>query len=110
MPDVMAMERVFTHPSLVSCLSNLPIRSSKQQRSHWVEQKRLFQRTTALTKSLGKPSITSAQAKRLNVLGFTHEELQKLHSELDQPAFLTVLKSRGVNSKPLRQKLAKLLQ
>ncbi len=29
-PDVQAMEAVMTHPSLVSCLTNLPIRSPKE--------------------------------------------------------------------------------
>ena len=62
-------------------------------------------------KSLGKPSITSAQAKRLDALGFSHQALEKLQSESKDPAaFQQALKERGVNSKPLREKLSKLLQ
>ena len=78
----------------------------------WIQQKRLFQRTTSLTKSLGgKPSITSAQAKRLDALGFTHEDLVKLRAESSNTeSFLEVLKGRGVNSKALREKLGKLLK
>lgn len=111
MPDVLAMERVMTHPSLVACLSNLPIRSPKHQQSLWSSQKRLFQRTTALTRSLGgKPSITSLQAKRLDSLGFTFEGLVKLYRECDPAKFQAVLKEKGVNSKPLREKLAKQLK
>ena len=110
MPDVLAMERVFTHPTLASCLSSIPTRSPKQQRCLWIEQKRHFQRITALSKSLGKPSITSAQANRLDSLGFSHEDLQKLRSELNATDFLKVLKSRGVNSKRLREKLLKLVR
>ena len=109
MPDVLAMERVLTHPSLVGCPSSIPVRSPKQQTSLWLEQKRLFQRTTALTKSLGKPSITPLQAKRLDFLGFSYQELLRLRSELDAKVFLEVLKTRGVKSKPLREKLLKLL-
>ncbi len=75
LPDVMAMERVFTHLSLVACLSNLPIRSPKQQKSLWMNQKSCFRRRTALTRSLGKPSITPAQANRLDTLSFTHGDL-----------------------------------
>ncbi len=52
--------------------------------------------------------ITPAQAKRL---GFTHQELLKILSESeDTTVFQQALKERGVNSKPLREKLSKLLQ
>lgn len=55
--------------------------------------------------------MTTAQAKRLDNLGFTYGDLVKLHADFkDRDAFLTVLKDKGVNSKPLREKLAKLLQ
>jgi len=104
------MERVFTHPKLVSCLSHLHIRSLKQQMSIWVEQKRLYQRISNLIRSLGKPSVTSPQAKRLDALGLGLDELKKLRSESkDGEDFLKILKDKGVNSKPLREKLAKVL-
>ena len=112
LPDVIAMEKVFSHLSLVGCLSKLHIRTPQQQSRLWNQQKRLYQRTTSLTKSLGgKPSITSAQAKRLDVLGFSYEELLKLRADCkDTASFLVVLKDRGVKSKPLREKLGKLLK
>ena len=104
------MERVITHPSLVGCLSKLPIRSPKTQNNLWIHQKRLFQRTSALIRSLGKPAVTSAQAKRLDDLGFGHADLVKLYSESkDRDVFMKVLKDKGVKSKPLREKLVKLL-
>ena len=88
------MEKVFTHPSLVSCLSKLPTRSPKKQMNAWIEQKRTFQRTTALIRSLGKPTITKPQAKRLDDLGFTYEDLVKLRSKhKDREVFQQVLKS-----------------
>ena len=97
-----------THPSLVSCLSKLPTRSPKKQMNAWIEQKRTFQRTTALIKSLGKPTITKPQAKRLDDLGFTYEDLVKLRSKhKDREVFQQVLKDKGVNSKP---KLSKFLR
>ena len=43
-------------------------------------------------------AYTSAQAKRLDALGFTYDDLLKLRLD------------KGVNSKPLREKLAKQLQ
>lgn len=104
------MERVFTHPTLSSCLNTLLIRPPKKQRLLWVDQKRTFQRTTALIKSLGKPAITAPQAKRLDVLGLGYEDLVKLHTESnDTDVFIKILKDKGVNSKPLREKLVKLL-
>lgn len=76
----------------------------------WVNQKRAFQRTTTLIKSLGKPAITSPQAKRLHALGLGYEDLVQLHVDSkDKDVFLKVLKDKGVNSKPLREKLVKLL-
>ena len=111
LPDVMAMERILTHASLASCLAELPIRSANTQRRLWEKQKRLFQRSTALIRSLGKPAVTSNQAKRLDSLGFAYQDLVQLYSNSkDKEDFITTLKKRGVNSKPLREKLAKLLQ
>ena len=110
LPDILAMEKVFTHPSLVSCLSKLPTRSPKKQMTAWIEQKRLFQRITALVKSLGKPSITKTQAKRLDTLGLGYEDLSKLRcTHKDKEVFMQALKDKGVNSKPLREKLSKIL-
>ena len=61
-------------------------------------------------KSLGKPSITSAQAKRLDALGLGYGNLVKLRSEsAGDEAFKKNLKEKGVNSKPLQEKLVKLL-
>ena len=110
LPDVTAMESVITHQSLVSCLSKLPVRPPKTQWKLWIDQKRLFHRTTSLIRSLGKPAITAPQAKRLDALGLGHEELVQLHSNSKgREKFIKVLKDKGVNSKPLREKLAKLL-
>ena len=110
LPDVLAMEAIFTHRSLASCLSNLNIHLPKQQLSLWIRQKRTFQRTTALTRSLGKPSITKDQAKRLDILELGYDDLVKMRSECsDGEVFSTVLKNKGVNSKPLRGKLIKLV-
>lgn len=65
---------------------------------------------TSLTTSLGKPAITAAQAKKLVSVGLSHSSLLKLHSEAkDENEFSKKLKTKGVNSKPLQAKLAKLL-
>ena len=64
-----------------------------------------------INRSLGKPAVTSNQAKRLDSLGFAYQDLVQLYSNSkDKEDFITTLKKRGVNSKPLREKLAKLLQ
>ena len=55
--------------------------------------------------ALGK--ITSAQAKRLDDLGLTYDELRFLRKSSDSTDdFVTMLSSKGVNSKALREKLA----
>lgn len=95
MPDVLVMERIVTHISLVACF---PLDPPSSRRAY-------------LTRSLGKPRITPAQANRLDALGLSHEDLLKLSSESkDAEVFMKVLKDRGVNSKPLREKLVKQLQ
>ena len=105
------MERVLTHPSLVRCLPNLDIRSPAKQMRLWIQQKRVHTRITALVKALGTPSVTAAQARRLDNLGLGIQELVKLHKDIGNPEeFLTRLKERGVNSKILREKLVKTLQ
>ena len=53
----------------------------------------------SLIRSLGKPAITKAQAKRLEL---------RLKTNGDDE-FCSLLKDRGVKSKPLREKLLKLL-
>ena len=105
--DVEAMEKVITHPSLVGCFSRLAVRSPKKQRSLWIEQKRAFHRTSSLIKSLGKSTLKSAQAKRLDDLGLGYEDLVKLHADSqDRDTFMKALKAKGVNSKPLCAKIA----
>lgn len=111
LPDILAMERVLTHPSLASCLSELPIRSPLTQKKLWVDQKNLHLRTTRLVRSLGKPAVTSLQAKKLDSLGLGYDELLQLKSRSKgKESFLETLKDKGVNSKPLREKLATLLR
>jgi len=77
--DVLARERLFTHPSLAGCLSSLPVRSPQTQMGLWNRQKTIFRRAAALVKSLGKPSFTPTQAKRLDSLGLVYTDLCKRH-------------------------------
>ena len=80
LPDVIAMEQVLTHPSLVRCLCRLPIQTPAKQLNLWMQQKRAHNRTAALVKALGKPSLTPAQAKRLDSLGLDMKELLRLRN------------------------------
>ena len=91
-----------THHSLISCLTNLPIRSAKKQMELWTSQKQRFHRSDALIRSLGKPSITAAQAKRLVQLGLEHSTLVTLRSKSGTPeAFMEAPNRKGVKSKAL---------
>ena len=104
LPDVLAMEQVFLHPSLARCLSSLPTRSPHLHRKLWVDQKKSFMRASVLI----KPTITPAQDKRLDTLGLKFEDLLKLYREsADREAFLTTMKEKGIGSKPLREKLTR---
>ncbi len=58
LPDVVAMERVMTHPTLINCLAKIPTRTYDRMMELWTTQKLVFSRSTALVMSLGKPSIT----------------------------------------------------
>lgn len=102
------MKRVFTH---LNCLADVDIRSPSHQVMLWKDQKNTYRRTTSLVTSLGKPTITAPQAKRLDSLGFTFQSLFKLYTQArDVDTFTQVLKGKGVNSKALRAKLVQLLQ
>ena len=94
------MERVL-HPSLVKCLSSLSIRSPQLKIKLWMEQKKAI-RATTLIKALRKPT--------LHKTGCSFEDLLNLYLESNtREAFRTVVKERGINSKPLREKLEKAL-
>ena len=106
----MALERVVHHPSIKANLLALSIRSPQQQTRLWMEQKRLFVRATTLIKAIGKPCLTSTQAKKLDSLGFNFQSLTLLSRQYSTgEEFQTALKERGVRSKPLREKLSKAL-
>ena len=101
------METVFTHQSLVSCLSKLPVHTPRKQIRLWVAQKNYHQRTDALVRALGTPA-TKAQANRLDSLGLSVTDLVKLYRQSqNSEVFSKTLKDLGVNSKPLRDKLLK---
>ena len=110
LPDVLALERVFTHSSLAGSLANLSVRTPQVQLSLWINQRNRFRRAGALIKSLGSPSLTSNQAKKLDSLGLSYTELLKLRQDSGSTeVFLATLKDKGVRSKPLREKLARAL-
>lgn len=104
LPDVLALEAILTHPSLVSCLTRLEIRSFNTQLHKWVVQKRAHHRKKALMLGLGN-CITAAQASRMDTLGIGLEDLIVLRNSTEKEGFLAALKERGLRSKVLREKL-----
>ncbi len=93
-----------THPLLVSCLTNLPIRSPKRQIELWSTQKAVHQQSASLVKALG---ISKAQAKKLGELGLGIAALKTLRTDCPTPeAFMEALKAKGVKSKPMRKNLS----
>ncbi len=102
LPHALALERVLLHPSLSGCLKELSVLTSQMQLKKWLSQKTLFIKAAALTRSLGKPSVTPTQAKKLVTEGFDYQSLSLLHrTSLTKDDFHESLKKRGVRSKPL---------
>jgi len=104
------MEEILMHPSLVRCLSNLTIRTPDKQVSLWMKQKQAHFRSTTLLKSLGRKSITPAQAKRLDSLGLDLQELVRLRNSHSEEGLLQCLKEKGVRSEAVRNKLKTALE
>ena len=80
-----------THPSMVSCLSRLHIRSPSQQLHQWVQQKRAHIKKNTLMKELGK-CVTAAQAVQLDSLGIGIQDLVQLRDSNSLEGFLTALR------------------
>lgn len=110
LPDVLAMEEILTHPSLIRCLSSLSIRTPGKQVSQWIQQKRAHIRSTTLLKSLGRKCITPAQAKRLDSLGLGLQKLLELRNSHTKEGLLRCLKDKGVRSEAVRNKLQMALE
>ena len=109
MADVEALEQIMVDTPLIHLLSTLPSRSSNTQVDLWRSQKDRHSRSSKLLWSLGK-TITTAQARRLDELGFTFESLNQLRSTAGSAQdFQNSLHSSGVKSKPLREKLTAIL-
>ena len=104
--DIKAMKRVMLETGLVT-LSALPTRTAIEQLDKWRDMKTVHHRTSQLIRALGKPAITSNQAKRLDSLGFTRESLIQLCKDCSSTDhFVDALKKKGVNSKQLQAKLS----
>ena len=104
LPDVEAMEELFTNTALVDLLTSLPKRSPTQQLNLWMSQKDQRLRTSSLLYSLGR-QITATQAKRLDSLGLSHDVLREIWVSSPSEMFQETLLVRGVRSKKLREKL-----
>ena len=108
--DVEAMERLFVSTPLVGLLSTLPMRSGVQQIELWQTQQAQHGRCMQLLGALGK-KITAAQARRLDIIGLSFDAMQHLRRTCpDKDAFKAALKQRGVNSRPLCDKLASVVK
>ena len=90
---------------LVNLLSSLPVRSPKSVIDAWCAQKKKHTRNAKLLVSLGR-KITANQAQRLDSLSLSYEALL---DGKDGEDFIDSLHKRGVNSKPLREKLKMLI-
>ena len=108
LPDVEAIEELFTATAKVDLLSTLPKRSPKVQLQCWTTMKEQRQRTSAFLYSLGR-QITAAQAKSLDALNLSYEVLCELRRSSSTEDFMTELFQRGVCSRKFREKLSSIL-
>ena len=76
------MEKLFTSPPQVECLSSLKSHHSKKELGHWQFQKGQRQRATRRISQLGNPSITVLQAKHLGEVGLIYLSLCQLRSKV----------------------------
>ena len=75
-----------------------------------MKQKPSFMRARALIKALGQPSLTPTQAKKLDALGLTFDDLFTLYLQSGtREAFLAALKGKGIRGKLPGEKLVKAL-
>ena len=81
LPDVEAMEELFTSTDLADLLSTLPVRSPSQQLRLRRTQKEQRSRMTSLLYAQGK-CITAAQAKRLDELRLSYTTLCEIGASI----------------------------
>ncbi len=105
--SIIAEVNIFVAQKVTGCLDKLHIQSPSMQMKKWLAQKTLYTNAALLTRSLGKPSITPTQAKKLVTQGIDFHTLLLLRSRTSdtKDAFIASLKQEGVRSKPLREKL-----
>ena len=104
------MEKLFTSPPLVECLSSLKSHHSKKELGHWQFQKGQRQRATRLISQLGNPSITVLKAKHLGEVGLIYLSLCQLRSKvIGKDEFHEYPEGQESQKQAMREKLALLV-
>ena len=99
LPDAEALGEIFMHPAMADLITSLPIRPVTEQLEKWQTQKQMW----SLKQSL---HLSDAWAKHLITLNLSYQDLYELRaSHASDEVFQNILQKRGVQSKPLRQKL-----
>jgi hypothetical protein len=106
LPDVEAMENLFTLTPLHSLLPSLSLRTPQQQLHQWTVQKKKRSEIQKLVSFFGS-KITKAHAGQLLERGITPHDLEQLKLQAEtSEVFADMLKSNlGIRSKVLRQRL-----
>ena len=108
LPDVEAMEELFTNTALADLLPihSIPTRSAEEQLKHWQDQKEKYSRTEDIRKALGPQNIKYPQAQRLVELSLSYDILCRIRKDtVTREKFKEELKKRGVRSSPLQDML-----
>ena len=106
LPDVEAMEALFSVEPLHALLPSLAIRTPQQQIQHWALQKQKRNSVQRLMRVFGK-KITRAHTQQLIKMNVSFETPERWKSESkDRKEFTDTLKKRKINSKILRERLS----
>ena len=105
------MEELFSHRSLAGLLSSMPSRTAEEQLQKWAEQKQKRAIKAELNNNLLGLDIKKHQIDRLAELDLFYPKLCKIRTKFtNDEEFQKELRQRGVHSKKLREKLARILQ
>lgn len=104
LPDVEALEELFTQTALKKLLLSIPIRSTEEQLQLWIAQKDIYNQINKLSSTL--PDISREQARKLVKMGLTYEELCHMCATTKtKDEFKELLKMKGVQRGKLHNQL-----
>lgn len=105
LPDVEAVEALFTTSPFHDLLSSLSIRTPQQQIHQWTLQKQKRSHAQCLLRFFGK-KISQVHARKLTTEGINHQLLEEWRATCKtREKFIKTLKNHKIHSKVLQENL-----